>query len=147
MDAVIRTGDLFRRWHPLGIVVALLGATGLACFGGHPPPPVRSPSGHFVAFATISGPEAGGDSGAVALHVTDQSGQNEVTIQTHASDQMKWALAWNGEQSLVLYSADDGTTAYDLHAGSLDERAPTAGEQKIADDAYADRYGHPPGAQ
>ncbi len=77
------------------------------------------------------------------IHVTDLAGR-ETTFQTYASDNMKWALAWTTGDSLVLYSADMGTTAYDVRDGSILERQPTLGDYAVADDAYAKSYGHPP---
>ena len=125
-------------------VCSIVALMSLGCFGGEPSPPITSPSGEYVAFGAPSGPEAGDDQFCVVLHVTDRAG-HEFTFQSHASDNMKWALAWADENTLVLYSSDMGTTAYDVAGGSISVRDdPTPDEQQAANAAYLRTYGQPP---
>ena len=61
-------------------------------------------------------------------------------FQTGASDGQRWAIAWTPVNTLVLYSSDIGTLAYDVKSGKIIERKATAEETKIADEAYRMKY-------
>ncbi len=110
-----------------------------------PPAPLVSPSGAFSARAEISGNEAGPTRRlCVRLRVTDIPAKREITFQTGASDVQKWAVGWSPSNSLVLYSSDVGTMAYDIKNGQIAERMPDATEQEVARKAYEQKYGTKP---
>jgi hypothetical protein len=110
-----------------------------------PAGPLVSPSGAFSSTTEISGGEAGPTRRlCVRLRVTDIKAQREITFQTGASDVQKWALAWSPANSLVLYSSDVGTLAYEMNGGQIVERVPTAPELEVGRKAYEKKYGTRP---
>jgi hypothetical protein len=72
--------------------------------------------------------------------------KHEMTFQTGASDAQKWAIAWSPSGSLVLYSTDIGTRAYDIKDGHVIERSPNDAESDVARGAYRKKYGKQPPA-
>jgi len=107
--------------------------------------PLVSPSGAFSATTEISGDEAGPTRRlCVRLRVTDIVAKREVTFQTGASDVQRWAAAWSASNSLVLYSSDIGTVAYDMKDGQIAERTPDAAELQVGRKAYEEKYGRKP---
>ena len=107
---------------------------------------LASPSGAFIATAEVAGKEAGSRQNCVRLKVTDSKTKQVITYQTDASDVQKWALAWSPSGSLVLYSSDVGTSAYDITTGQIVERDPTSDEKEVARQAYEKKYGTRPRA-
>ena len=100
-----------------------------------------SPSGEYTARTEISGNEAGPTRRfCVKLLVFDVQKKREMEFQTGASDGQRWAIAWTPVNTLVLYSSDIGTLAYDVKSGKIIERKATAEETKIADEAYRMKY-------
>lgn len=110
-----------------------------------PATPIVSPSGAFTARTEISGDEAGPTRRlCVRLRIMDVHAKREITFQTGASDVQKWAAAWSPANTLVLYSSDVGTSAYDIRDGQIMERAPDADELEVARNAYEKKYGKRP---
>lgn len=104
--------------------------------------PLASPSGAFSVTTEISGDEAGPTRRlCVRLKIIDASAKSEIAFQTGASDMQKWAVAWSPSNSLVLYSSDIGTLAYDIKGAHIVERAPDATEQEVGRQAYEKKYG------
>lgn len=107
-------------------------------------PYIVSPSGVFSARAEISGNEAGPTRRyCVRLGIEDIKTKRWLTFQTGASDVQKWAVAWSPSDSLVLYSSDIGTLAYDVKDGQILERTPDADELEVGRKAYEHKYGNP----
>lgn len=111
------------------------------------PKAITSPSGAYSAKTEISGDEAGPTRRiCVRLRVVEVATKKEMQFQTAASDRMKWAMEWSPKSSLVLYSSDAGTTAYDVHNGSIVERVATEEEKEVGRHAYEKKYGNKPRA-
>lgn len=109
--------------------------------------PLASPSGAFAVTTEISGEEAGPTRRyCVRFKVKDVQTAREMTFQTGASHGQKWAIAWSPSGSLVLYSSDIGTRAYDIGGGRISERSPDNAEEEVARGAYRAKYGKQPPA-
>ena len=107
--------------------------------------PLSSPSGAFIVSPEISGAEAGPTRrGCVLLQITDTKNKRTLRLQTGASDYQKWALAWSPTDTLVLYSSDIGTLAYDVQSGQILEREPSPAEKDFGREAYEKKYGKRP---
>ena len=107
--------------------------------------PLVSPSGALSAKTEISGDEAGPSRRlCVRLRVTDVVAKHELAFQTGASDVQKWAVAWSPSNTLVLYSSDAGTMAYEIKGGQVVERVPDAAELEVGRKAYEGKYGRKP---
>jgi hypothetical protein len=105
---------------------------------------VRSMSVSYSLKTEISGDEAGPiKRRCVRLRIVDESTGKELTYQTGASDNMKWAVGWFNEV-LVLYSSDIGTRAYDIKDGKIIERPANEEEKEIGRKAYEKKYGKEP---
>ena len=106
-----------------------------------------SPSGKFTVRTVISGDEAGPTRRlCVKMVVANTATRNEMIFQSGASDTQKWALAWAPTNSLILYSSDIGTSAYDIEDSKIIERPATPEEQEFARKAYEKKYGKRPRA-
>jgi hypothetical protein len=125
----------------------LLGLALAGCSPRPEAPPLASPSGEFAVTAEVSGEEAGPTRRhCVRLKVEETKTGRVMTFQTGASDVQKWAIAWSPAGSLVLYSSDIGTLAYDIRDGRIAEREPDAAERESARDAYRRKYDRQPPA-
>lgn len=82
----------------------------------------------------------------VRLKVREIRMGREMTFLTGASDFQKWAVAWSPSDSLILYSSDIGTRAYDIKGGQSVERSPDDAESEVARGAYRKKYGKRPPA-
>jgi hypothetical protein len=80
----------------------------------------------------------------VKLIVLEIATGRKMAFQTGASTVQKWALAWSPTDSLVLYSSDIGTNAYDFKAGEITERSPNTNERELGREAYKTKYGKTP---
>lgn len=105
---------------------------------------VTSPDGRIKVRTEISGREAGPTKRFCVILIFEDSEGEEKRIQTGASDRMKWALDWHDSDTLILYSSDIGTTAYDLEGLEVSERRPTDEEMNTGREAYKERYGRLP---
>ena len=107
-------------------------------------PRLDSPSGDLSVSTEISGDEAGPTRRlCVILTFKDKEG-SERRIQTGASNVMKWAIAWHDDDTLLLYSSDIGTYAYDISSREISERKPNKQELETGREAYRSRYGRFP---
>jgi len=127
----------------LGILITLF------CVGcGRSGPRVAtSPDGELEVRTEISGDEAGPTMRLCVVLIFEDSEGREKRIQTGASDTMKWALDWHDSGTLILYSSDIGTTAYDLDGLKVSERRPNEEEMNTGRKAYKERYGRLPNTQ
>jgi len=100
-----------------------------------------SPDGELKVRTEISGDEAGPTRYLCVILIFEDSDGKEKRIQTVASDTMKWALDWHDSDTLILYSSDIGTNAYDLDGLEVSERRPSEEEMLTGREAYMDRYG------
>lgn len=113
--------------------------------GGPVPDPILSPSGHYSVTTEISGADAGPDFGlCVRLKIVEAASGKVSTFQTGASDTQKWALDWSPDDTLILYSSDIGTYAYELTSGGIVERLATKEERDVGRNAYERKYGRRP---
>jgi hypothetical protein len=106
-----------------------------------------SPSGAYSVTTELSGDEAGPTRRlCVRLRFTSAAAKREITFQTSASDVQKWAIAWSPGDSLVLYSSDIGSYAYEIENGIVLERLANDQEQAVGRQAYEAKYGRKPSA-
>jgi hypothetical protein len=106
---------------------------------------INSPSGLLEAKTELSGPEAGSTRHhCVILKVINIQTKKEAKLQTGASDFQRWAIGWAPGDTLILYSSDIGTYAYDLQDNALVERPITKEEMEVGKDAYQKKYGNRP---
>ncbi len=105
---------------------------------------VASPNGSISVRTEISGDEAGPTKRLCVILIFEDSKGSIKRIQTGASDTMKWALDWHDDDTLILYSSDIGSTAYDIHKLELSERRPDKIESNTGREAYRKRYGELP---
>ena len=103
-----------------------------------------SPDGQLKVRTEISNDEAGPTERLCVVLIFEDPEGKEKRFQTGASDTMKWALAWHDPDTLILYSSDIGTIAYDLKEFEISERKPNKEEMKTGMDAYKNRYGKLP---
>lgn len=77
--------------------------------------PIPSPSGEYELRASIrvSSPDHGGV-GIIMLSVSKPNGTQIDQVSTGASNNMKWAIGWLDDDTIVLYSSDIGTYAYQI---------------------------------
>ncbi|MEO8698481.1 MAG: hypothetical protein ABI867_00525 [Kofleriaceae bacterium] len=76
----------------------------VAACGGDPLVAQPSPSGAHTMVPSV-------EAGLVYANIT---GPHAGKIATHAGDQMKWAIGWFDDQTIVLESSDIGTYAWHL---------------------------------
>jgi len=116
-----------------------------SCSRREPPLPLISPSGNYRLTTEVPGKEAGPTRRyCLRLKVTDLQANREMRLQTGASDFQKWAVAWSTSNTLVLYSSDVGTKAYDIKSDQILERDATNTELDVGDKAYEKRFGKLP---
>ena len=82
---------------------------------------VVSPSGKYQIKATINTDESDTTKYlCIKLHLLDAQGKELSQLQTGVSHRMKWALGWmNNNDTVVLYSSDIGTYAYEVENNTL----------------------------
>jgi hypothetical protein len=98
---------------------------------------ITSPSGVCIVQTEISGNK-------VRLKFTDTATKNELSFQSRASDLQKWAIDWSPKNTLILYSSDIGTYAYELKDGAVIERLAQDDELEVGRKAYQIKYGKQP---
>ena len=103
-----------------------------------------SPDGKLKVRTEISGNEASPTKRLCVILVFEDLEGKEKRIQTGVSDVMKWALDWHDSDTLILYSSDIGTTAYDIDGLEISERLPTKEEIITGKESYRNRYGKLP---
>lgn len=129
------------RTRPLVITASLLSLVALVNFCARTAhPPIQSPSGEYSVFATIE------EVSLIKLHLTNKEGVELHTVNSGASDAMKWALGWMpGENIVVLQSSDVGTRAYDIVDNRLVARSDAFENKRIQARAKilkAQKYGN-----
>lgn len=76
------------------------------------------------------------------VDVKDQSGATSHSIQTPASDGMKWAIGWMDDSTIVLNSRDIGARAWKLVEGGAAQELPVSEEiVEFGTKAFAAKYG------
>jgi len=71
----------------------------------------------------------------VRLRIKDNNTKASKVFQTGASDYSAWAVSWHGN-TVVLYSSDIGTYAYDISHTSIVERPARVDEKMAGESAY-----------
>ena len=107
----------------LGLITIIWIALILFCFTGvrqYVPQPVYSKDGEKVIVPTINySKEDIGTYLCVNLEVPEtQSGKTLFTVQTHASDRMKWSVSWVSTSIMRLDSSDIGSYCWKEESGS-----------------------------
>lgn len=104
-----------------------------------------SPDGKLRVRTEISDDVGEVTSRSCVILIFHGSKGQEKHYQTAVSDSMKWALDWHDTNTLVLFSSDVGTVAYDVEAMEITERIPCEEEIVTGREAYRKRYGGLPG--
>ena len=99
-------------------VLALVAFTGCdSPFASHAAAlkPIASPSGDMTLTPSVNQSNADPTKYlCVAFYIHDKSGVLLHSIQSSASDTSKWAIGWFDDDTIVLYSSDIGTYAWQL---------------------------------
>ena len=72
--------------------------------------PIPSPDGSLVLHPALN------EDRRVSYSVTDRAGTKIAQVDSHASDNWRWALGWNTNDTIVLTSSDIGTSAWKIGA-------------------------------
>jgi len=93
----------------LGVLAGLLPAA-LGCQGrGGRPVRITSPGGMRTLIVDINRNSSQAGYNCVRFRVLNSAGAVEYEVQTKASDVMRWSMRWDGDDCVVLDSADIGT--------------------------------------
>lgn len=94
------------------ILLVLLCVLTYGCSSRSPVPsaPVPSPSGKYLAITSVNQDKPNPQRDlCVIIEITDTSGKLLYRQITGASDRMRWSIAWDGDDKLILDSSDIGT--------------------------------------
>ena len=120
--------------HLISLVLSI--ATLVGC-GARNEALLNSPSGKYATLATVQ------DS-IVYVQLHSKEGKELHEVRSGASEYQKWAIGWMPEHdTVVLYSADFGTLAYEVVGGRLlrieDVQSDSALVQR-GQELYANKY-------
>ena len=107
--------------------------------------PIESPDKEHVLHLSVNQSQADPTRYlCVKIDVQNQSGQITHTIQTPASDGMKWAVGWLNDSTVVLNSRDIGLRAWKLAAtGSVQELSVTREMTEFGEKVFSKKYRSP----
>jgi hypothetical protein len=126
------------------LLLLVIALSGCSRSTADPLAPVKSPNGSLTVTPSINQSKADPTKYlCVALDIADSSGKPMHHVQSGASDRMKWAIGWFDDSTVVLYSSDIGTRAWELRNDKgiheLDQPLPPD-LAKFGDQLKADKY-------
>ena len=104
--------------------------------------PISSPDGMHILIPSVV-------DASVRFDVCDANNVTIHHVNTSAGDAMKWAIGWCDKNTIVLYSSDLGTFAWEMPDDRSIVKLPTPVSAEISDCAmklYESKYGKPPRA-